>query len=177
MCPYKSKIINLVTDRKRKKKKPTCFVGIIYTRYILIYVYMHLAILNTLRDNLQFSDVYIRFLLYNLRTLNECDLFPYEVCFIVCLCWFYEGELQNTIAELEESHCKLATLKAQRDAAKGAGFPILNLGSKHVSGDKIRDKVKDLQDMESALKELMVLYWLLSCLSALITYLFKKPET
>ncbi|XP_024032871.1 E3 ubiquitin-protein ligase BRE1-like 1 [Morus notabilis] len=65
------------------------------------------------------------------------------------------GELQSTIAELEENSCKLATLKAQRDAAKGAGFPILNLGSKHVSGDKIRDKVKDLQDMESALKELM----------------------
>lgn len=80
---------------------------------------------------------------------------------MLCLCCFNVGELQNTIAELEVSHCKLATLKAQRDAAKGAGFPILNLGSKHVSGcEKIRDKVKDLQDMESALKELMVFCWL-----------------
>ncbi|PON33407.1 Cdk-activating kinase assembly factor [Parasponia andersonii] len=65
------------------------------------------------------------------------------------------GELQSRVAELEESNCKLATLKAQRDAAKGAGFPFLNLGSKHVSSDKVRDKVKDLQDMESTLKELM----------------------
>ncbi|GMN56359.1 hypothetical protein TIFTF001_025463 [Ficus carica] len=65
------------------------------------------------------------------------------------------GELQSTVAELEENNCKLATLKAQRDAAKGVGFPVLNLGSKHVSGDKIRDKVKDLQDLESSLKELM----------------------
>lgn len=81
---------------------------------------------------------------------------------MVHLCWFNVGELQNTFVELEESHCKLATLKAQRDAAKGAGFPILNLGSKHVSGgENIRDKVKDLQDMESALKQLMVFSWLL----------------
>ena len=74
--------------------------------------------------------------------------------------WFYEGELQSTVAELEENNCKLATLKAQRDAAKGVGFPVLNLGSKHVSGDKIRDKVKDLQDLESSLRELMVLFWI-----------------
>ncbi|XP_059633890.1 E3 ubiquitin-protein ligase BRE1-like 1 [Cornus florida] len=67
------------------------------------------------------------------------------------------GELEITIAELEESNCKLATLKAERDAAKGAVFPVLNLGSKHVSGDKakVRDKQKDLQDMESALKKLL----------------------
>ncbi|KAH7519670.1 E3 ubiquitin-protein ligase BRE1-like 1 [Ziziphus jujuba] len=65
------------------------------------------------------------------------------------------GELESTVAELEESNCKLASLKAQRDSAKGAIFPVLNLGSKHVGGDKVRDKAKDMQDMESALKELM----------------------
>ncbi|XP_062106458.1 uncharacterized protein LOC133817850 [Humulus lupulus] len=65
------------------------------------------------------------------------------------------GELQNRVAELEEINCKLAILKAHRDAAKVAGFPVLNLGSKHISSDKVRDKVKDIQDMETALKELM----------------------
>lgn len=64
------------------------------------------------------------------------------------------GELESTIAELEESNCKLATLKAKRDAAKGAFFPVL-LGNKHVASDRARDKQKDLQDMESTLKELL----------------------
>ncbi|XP_062073101.1 E3 ubiquitin-protein ligase BRE1-like 1 isoform X2 [Humulus lupulus] len=65
------------------------------------------------------------------------------------------GELENRVVELEESNCKLAILKSRRDAAKVAGFSVLNLGSKHVSCDKVRDKVKDIQDMETALKELM----------------------
>ncbi|MBA0762518.1 hypothetical protein Gotri_012117 [Gossypium trilobum] len=59
------------------------------------------------------------------------------------------------VAELQESNCKLATLKAERDATKGAFFPVLNLGSKHVSGDKVKDKHIDLHEMESALKELL----------------------
>lgn len=65
------------------------------------------------------------------------------------------GEMGSTVVELEESNRKLATLKAERDAAKGAFLPVLNLGSKPVSGDRARDKQKDLQDMESALKELL----------------------
>lgn len=71
----------------------------------------------------------------------------------------FEGELESTIAELEESNCKLVTLKAERDAAKGAFFPVLNLGSKHVAGDKARDKQKDLHDMEATLKELLVKFF------------------
>lgn len=64
------------------------------------------------------------------------------------------GELESTIAELDESNRQLETRKAQRDAAQGGSFPILNFGSKLVAGDKTRDKQKDLQDMELALKEL-----------------------
>eukprot|EP00262_Sarcandra_glabra_P011428 TRINITY_DN2738_c0_g3_i1.p1 TRINITY_DN2738_c0_g3~~TRINITY_DN2738_c0_g3_i1.p1 ORF type:complete len:882 (+),score=196.77 TRINITY_DN2738_c0_g3_i1:207-2852(+) len=63
------------------------------------------------------------------------------------------GELEDTNAELEESIRKLGTLKSQRDAAQGACFPLLNLGNKH-SSDKTRDKQKDMQDLESTLKEL-----------------------
>ncbi|XP_042504874.1 E3 ubiquitin-protein ligase BRE1-like 1 isoform X2 [Macadamia integrifolia] len=64
------------------------------------------------------------------------------------------GELECTITELGESNSKLATLKAQRDAAQGAFLPVLNVGGRHAAGDKIRDKQRDLQDMESILKEL-----------------------
>ncbi|XP_058104401.1 E3 ubiquitin-protein ligase BRE1-like 1 isoform X3 [Magnolia sinica] len=63
------------------------------------------------------------------------------------------GELENTTAELEESNCKLTNLKAQKDASQGAFFPVLNLGNKYAEGDKVRDKRKELQDMESALKQ------------------------
>ncbi|CAJ1780003.1 unnamed protein product [Sphenostylis stenocarpa] len=66
-----------------------------------------------------------------------------------------KGELASAVAELEESNHKLATLKAERDAAKGAILPVLNVGSTHIPSDKIRDKQKDLQDMESTLKELL----------------------
>ncbi|KAL7203819.1 hypothetical protein ACSBR2_016965 [Camellia fascicularis] len=64
-------------------------------------------------------------------------------------------ELESTVVELEESNCKLATLKTERDAAKRAFFPALNLVNKPVAVDKTKDKQKDLQNMESALKELL----------------------
>lgn len=75
----------------------------------------------------------------------------------VLLSLIYLGELANTVKELEEINHKLATLKAERDAAKGV-LPLLNVGSTHIPSDKIKDKQKDLQDMESTLKELLVLF-------------------
>lgn len=64
-----------------------------------------------------------------------------------------KGELETTLGELEENNRQLATLKAERDSTKGASFPVLNfLNNKPV--DRARDKQKDLQDMESTLKEL-----------------------
>ncbi|KAJ0112961.1 hypothetical protein Patl1_00150 [Pistacia atlantica] len=63
------------------------------------------------------------------------------------------GELESAVTELEESNCKLATLKAERDATKGAFFPVLNLGNK-LPGDKVRDEERDVRHMESSLKEL-----------------------
>lgn len=77
----------------------------------------------------------------------------------VLLSLIYIGELESAIAELEESNHKLATLKAERDSAKGAVLPVLNVGSTHIPSDKLRDKQKDLQDMESTLKELLVLFF------------------
>ncbi|KAL1314887.1 hypothetical protein HN51_041699 [Arachis hypogaea] len=66
-----------------------------------------------------------------------------------------KGELERILAELEESNSKLLTLKAERDSAKGAVLPVLNVGTAHVASDKVRDKQKDLQDMESTLKDLL----------------------
>uniref|UniRef100_A0A7N0VA89 E3 ubiquitin protein ligase n=1 Tax=Kalanchoe fedtschenkoi TaxID=63787 RepID=A0A7N0VA89_KALFE len=66
-----------------------------------------------------------------------------------------QRELESTVKELEDINGKVASLKAERDATKGAFFPVLDVSSKHVSGDRARDKQKDLQDMESMLKELM----------------------
>ncbi|CAK9319213.1 unnamed protein product [Citrullus colocynthis] len=63
-------------------------------------------------------------------------------------------ELKSAVTELEESNSKLTELRAERDAAKKAGFPVLNLAGKHSGSGKVRDKQKDLRDMESSLKEL-----------------------
>lgn len=64
------------------------------------------------------------------------------------------GELEITVAELEEINHQLAALKVEKDSAKAAFFPLLNLGSKNVPSDKIRDKQKDVLEMESTLKDL-----------------------
>ncbi|GAU46269.1 hypothetical protein TSUD_174450 [Trifolium subterraneum] len=66
-----------------------------------------------------------------------------------------KGELESTVAELEEINHNLATLKVEKDAAKGAILPVLAVGNTHIPNDKIKDKQKDLQDMESTLKELL----------------------
>lgn len=68
---------------------------------------------------------------------------------------YLEVEVESTIRELEDSNSKLAALKAEKDATKGTFFPVLNLGNKHVANDRAGDKQKDMQDMESALKESM----------------------
>ena len=62
----------------------------------------------------------------------------------------FEGELESTIAELEESNKKLAVLKAETDAAKGGIFPVI-LGNKRVANDRTRVKEKDLHYMDSLL--------------------------
>ncbi|GMY23299.1 E3 ubiquitin-protein ligase BRE1-like 1 isoform X1 [Fagus crenata] len=86
------------------------------------------------------------------------------------------GELEVTLAELEESNCNLASLKAQRDAAKGAFFPVLNVGNKPVASDKVRDKQKDLNDMESTLKELKNKLKNVKCITSSNDYLLVKDQ-
>ncbi|XP_074272824.1 E3 ubiquitin-protein ligase BRE1-like 1 [Silene latifolia] len=65
------------------------------------------------------------------------------------------GELESTTLELEDCNQKLGALKAEKDATKGAFFPVLNLGNKHPGNDRAADNQKDLLEMESKLKESM----------------------
>ncbi|XP_073313890.1 E3 ubiquitin-protein ligase BRE1-like 1 [Primulina huaijiensis] len=65
------------------------------------------------------------------------------------------GELESTIADLGENNRKLAILKAERDVAKETFSPVLNRGNKQPTSERVRDKQRDLHDMESTLKELL----------------------
>ncbi|KAJ8513461.1 hypothetical protein OPV22_003895 [Ensete ventricosum] len=63
-------------------------------------------------------------------------------------------ESASTVAELEESNRKLTILKSQRDTTQGTCFAFPTFGNKQVGGDKEKDVQKDVQNMESSLKEL-----------------------
>ncbi|CAN7138347.1 unnamed protein product [Brassica rapa subsp. narinosa] len=67
------------------------------------------------------------------------------------------GELENEVVELQQCNGELSALRAERDATAGAFFPVLSPGNKLATRDKARDKQRDLQDMESILKDLTVL--------------------
>ncbi|KAJ4892345.1 E3 ubiquitin-protein ligase BRE1-like 1 [Raphanus sativus] len=67
------------------------------------------------------------------------------------------GELEDEVVELQQCNGDLSALRAERDATAGAFFPLLSPGKKLASSDKIKDKQRDLQDMERVLKELTVL--------------------
>lgn len=61
--------------------------------------------------------------------------------------------------ELQQCNGDLSALRAERDATAGAFFPVLSLGNKLASSDRERDKQRELQDMETALKELTVYFF------------------
>ncbi|ESQ39129.1 hypothetical protein EUTSA_v10001306mg [Eutrema salsugineum] len=67
------------------------------------------------------------------------------------------GELEDEVVELQQCNGDLSALRAERDATAGAFFPVLSPGNNIATSDKARDKQRDLQDMESVLKELTVL--------------------
>ncbi|GAB2271016.1 ubiquitin-like modifier hub1 [Dionaea muscipula] len=65
------------------------------------------------------------------------------------------GEMECAGKELDESNQEVAALKAEKDATKGAFFPVLNWESRSVADESAGDKQKEVQDMESSFKELM----------------------
>jgi E3 ubiquitin-protein ligase BRE1 len=62
--------------------------------------------------------------------------------------------LASAASELEETNYKLAALKAQRDNTQGARIPYPTLGNKNMPEDKVRDKQREMQDLEATHKEL-----------------------
>ncbi|VAH66101.1 unnamed protein product [Triticum turgidum subsp. durum] len=64
-------------------------------------------------------------------------------------------ELASAVAKLEESNHKLAVLKAQGDPTHGTPILFPTLGNKSLPEDNVRDKQKELQDLEACHKEFM----------------------
>jgi len=72
------------------------------------------------------------------------------------LCTFQE-ELTRAIAKLEKTNKhKLAALKVQGDNKQGTPILVPTLGNKNATAEKVRDKQRELQDLEATHKELMV---------------------
>eukprot|EP00252_Welwitschia_mirabilis_P000264 TRINITY_DN10287_c0_g1_i1.p1 TRINITY_DN10287_c0_g1~~TRINITY_DN10287_c0_g1_i1.p1 ORF type:complete len:879 (+),score=230.01 TRINITY_DN10287_c0_g1_i1:295-2931(+) len=62
------------------------------------------------------------------------------------------GDLEETMAELEESRRKLSSLKTQKDAIPGVSIPVLHSGIKHDIGEKLGDRNRELRDIEGMLE-------------------------
>lgn len=84
----------------------------------------------------------------------------------------FEGGLENEVGELQQCNGDLSALRAERDSTAGAFFPVLSLGNKLTTGDKGSDKQRDLQDMESVLKELTVIFFFWFCVFVDIAWSF-----
>lgn len=67
------------------------------------------------------------------------------------------------MAELEDTNKKVAPLKAEHDATKGSSFPPFNFGNKNHFSEKVKDKQRDLRDVESILRDLQVTCWPYPC--------------
>lgn len=67
------------------------------------------------------------------------------------------GELAGTSMSLKESQSQLAVLRAHRDSGLGAPFLYPILGNNNVVEDRIKDKQKELLDLQSSNQELMEL--------------------
>ena len=68
----------------------------------------------------------------------------------------FQEELASAVAKLEESNHKLAVLKAQGDPTHGTPILFPTLGNKSLPEDNVRDKQKELQDLEACHKEFTV---------------------
>ncbi|TQD97812.1 hypothetical protein C1H46_016592 [Malus baccata] len=98
---------------------------------------------------LAFIDVFFKHRMLARELQSDRDLEAKHKAELKRLKW----ELETAAGELKDIDCQLDTIKPQKNAAKGTAFPLPNIGNKHV--DRVRDKQKDLQDMESTLKNLM----------------------
>ncbi|KAK3145020.1 hypothetical protein QOZ80_4AG0321460 [Eleusine coracana subsp. coracana] len=63
-------------------------------------------------------------------------------------------ELTSAVAKFKESKHKLAALKAQGDSKQGTPILVATLGNKNATVDKVRDKQRELHDLQATHKEL-----------------------
>jgi hypothetical protein len=94
-----------------------------------------------------------------------------KLTYMRCLLTF-QVELANAVAELEESNHKLAVLKAQGDTTHGTPIFFPTLGNKNMPGDNLRDKQKELQDLEACHKEFTVSIECLVFLTSAVLHTF-----
>lgn len=71
-------------------------------------------------------------------------------------CLLCQEELASSATELEETNHKLAALKAQRDNTQGTPILFPSLRNKNTSENKVRNKQRELRDLEATHKELTV---------------------
>ncbi|KAL9228837.1 hypothetical protein vseg_004374 [Gypsophila vaccaria] len=65
------------------------------------------------------------------------------------------GDLESTIQELEDCNQKFVALKSEKDTTSGEFLPVLHTGNKPLCDDRAADNRKDVQEMESRLKDSM----------------------
>ncbi|XP_077240995.1 histone mono-ubiquitination 2 isoform X2 [Tasmannia lanceolata] len=63
------------------------------------------------------------------------------------------GELEESMAELEESRRKLVNLKMQKDGAYGMHIPVFNVANGSSSPDKPVDKTRGLRELKDSVEE------------------------
>lgn len=68
--------------------------------------------------------------------------------------YVFPEELTSAVSKLEETKHKLTALKAQ--GKQGTPILVPTLGNKNAAAEKVRDKQRELQDLEATHKELMV---------------------
>jgi hypothetical protein len=68
-----------------------------------------------------------------------------------------KGDLEEIMAELEESRRKLVNLKMQKDAAVGIHMPAPSAVNGNLSPEKTADRSKRLRELRDSLDETKVL--------------------
>lgn len=157
--------------------KGTCFATFetCYTSWIIKHVAIN-SYLSSLRINQQSSGEHscdnrlycCSTLIFTAPALQTCTIFSLYIFlprYVVLIHWvkltrcfglLCQEELASAASELEETNYKLAALKAQRDNTQGARIPYPTLGNKSMPEDKVRDKQREMQDLEATHKELSV---------------------
>lgn len=79
---------------------------------------------------------------------------PYNYLWNVSL--MLKGELDDTMAELEECRRKLINLKMQKDVASGMHFPCSGAANGNLSPEKSAERTISMRDLKNSIEETRV---------------------